>query len=172
MKKWILGLFVLTAVVSLSALKPSLSRQALLDAKEDSLAADRAKYVKEVMDAIKGKEKTAADSVFKNIKLFKGRPAEQVLRIMEGGWSKALGVSCAHCHNVKDWASDEKKDKALTLEMAEMTGKINNDLLKNLKAFAGKPRTPTVNCMTCHRGEAHPGRSLQQQQQQSRPPRN
>lgn len=164
MKKWILGLFVLTAIVSLSALKPSQNAQSLLNSREDSLAADRAKYSKEVLEAIKGKEKMPADSVFKNIKVFKGRPAEQVVRIMENGWSKALGVSCSHCHNVQDWSSDEKNDKELTIEMVEMTNKINNDLFKNMKSFAGKPRTPTVGCMTCHRGEAHPMRSMQQQQ--------
>ncbi|MFN8358137.1 MAG: c-type cytochrome [Spirosomataceae bacterium] len=171
MKKWIGGLFVLTAVWSLSALTPA--HRTALDAREDSLAADRAKYSQEVMAAIKGKENKPADSVFKNIQVLKGLPAEQVVSIMETNWSKALGVSCAHCHNVKDWASDEKKDKFLTVEMVQMTNTINDNLIKNMKTYAGRQRTPKVSCMTCHRGEAHPMRSQQQgRRPPQQPPRN
>jgi hypothetical protein len=164
MKKVIASLFALTAIVSFMAISPSPTTNTI-DGKEDSLAADRAKYSKEVMESIKGKEKMAADSVFKNVKIFKGRPAEQLVRIMENGWSKALGVSCGHCHNEKDWASEEKHDRAIAVDMVAMTGKINDDLLKNMPAYASKTRKPTINCMTCHNGEAHPGRSRQQQQQ-------
>ncbi len=159
MKKWITALFALTAVVSLVALTPSHNNsQAAADAREDSLAADRAKYAKMVKEAIAGKEKNNAEDVFKNIKIFKGRPAEQVIGIMENGWSKALGVSCNHCHNVNDWASEEKHDHAIARDMVAMVGKINDDVIAALPSYASKERKPRIGCTTCHRGEAHPGR--------------
>jgi hypothetical protein len=68
---------------------------------EDSLEADRLKYMNEVMESIKGKEKLPADSVFKNIKVIKGASsvsAEHFLWMMNWGWSAELGVSCSHCH--------------------------------------------------------------------------
>ncbi len=158
MKKWITALFALTAVVSLVALTPSPNNSQAADAREDSLAADRAKYAKMVKEAIAGKEKNNAEDVFKNIKIFKGRPAEQVIGIMENGWSKALGVSCNHCHNVNDWASEEKHDHAIARDMVAMVGKINDDVIAALPSYASKERKPRIGCTTCHRGEAHPGR--------------
>lgn len=158
MNKIIITLFALTAVLSLVALKPTAAPSTvLMDAREDSLVADRAKYTKEILESIKGKEKMAADSVFKNVKIFKGKPAEQLLRVMETGWSKALGVGCNHCHNVKDFA-EEKGDYKIAVEMVAMTNTINEDLIKKMKSYAGRQRVPTVNCSTCHRGESHPGR--------------
>ena len=50
---------------------------------QDSIEADRAKHVAAVLEMIKGKEKLPVDSVFKNLKLFKGMPAENLLRIMD-----------------------------------------------------------------------------------------
>lgn len=158
MKKWITALFAITAVVSLVALTPSPSSTKSADPREDSLAADRAKYTKLVKDAIAGKEKMPAEEVFKNIKLFKGQPAEAVLGIMENRWSKTLGVSCNHCHNVNDWASEEKHDHQIAREMVAMVGKINDDLIATMPSYATRDRKPRVGCNTCHRGEAHPGR--------------
>ncbi|AXE21001.1 c-type cytochrome [Runella rosea] len=158
MKKWITALFALTAIVSLVALTPSPVSTKSADPREDSLAADRAKYTKMVKEAIAGKEKLPAEQVFKNIKLFKGQPAEAILGIMENRWSKTLGVSCSHCHNVNDWASEEKHDHAIARDMVAMVGKINDDLLATIPAYATKERKPRIGCSTCHRGESHPGR--------------
>lgn len=121
----------------------------------DSLADERAAYVKEIMETIKGKEKMPADSVFKNIKVLKNVPAERFLMIMDKGWSNALNVNCNHCHNTHDWASEEKGDKQLAREMVVMTNKINSDLLKKIEGL----ERANVNCSTCHRGEKKPGRA-------------
>ncbi|MCU0340458.1 MAG: c-type cytochrome [Spirosomaceae bacterium] len=159
MKKAILSLFAITAIISLVALRPSTTApKSGQDAREDSLIADRAKFVKQIKEAIAGKEKLPAEQVFKNIKIFKGRPAEQLLGIMENGWSKSLGVSCGHCHNTNDFASEEKGDHAIAGQMVTMVGKINDELLATMPAYATKDRKPRLGCSTCHRGEAHPGR--------------
>jgi hypothetical protein len=125
----------------------------------DSLDADRAKYVALVLAKIKGKEKFPVDSVFTNLKIFKGFPAERLLKIMELGYSRSLGVSCGHCHNTDDFASDEKKEKDIAREMSSMTGTINNQLLKNIPGLAGT--NAIVNCTTCHRGQIKPALDLE-----------
>src|SRR5690349_9972966 len=64
----------------------------------DSLERDRAKYVALVSAMIKGKEKLPVDSVFKNLEVLGGFPAENLVVAMNK-WSIGLGVSCAYCHN-------------------------------------------------------------------------
>ncbi len=157
MTKLIASLFALTAFLSLAALTPS-APAITIDGREDSIAAERAKYTKQIFESIKGKEKMSADSVFKNVKIFKGKPAEQLLKVMENGWSKALGVGCNHCHNVNDWASEEIHDHAIAKDMVGMTSKINDEMLKPMPSYEKRQRKPSINCMTCHNGASHPGR--------------
>ena len=49
---------------------------------------DQAAALAELRKAIAGKEQAPAETVFKNIQLFKGMPAGRVLRIMELGYSR------------------------------------------------------------------------------------
>jgi hypothetical protein len=126
---------------------------------EDSIEADKAKHVAAVLEMIKGKEKMPVDSVFKNLKIFKGMPAENLVRIMDKGWSRALGVSCGHCHNTTDWSSDEKTQKESTRAMAKMNARINNELLKEVPGL--KSSNPIINCTTCHRGQIKPALNLE-----------
>ena len=125
---------------------------------EDSLETDRLKYVSLVKERIKGKEKMRADSVFKNIEMLKV-PADKLLAIMNYGYSRSLGVSCGHCHNTSDFASEEKIQKNITRQMAAMASKINTELLKNIKGL--RPEMVGVNCTTCHRGEVRPALNLE-----------
>ena len=114
MKKITIGLLLGCIVVFASSFDTKNDKASVISTPStavDSIADERAKFVAEVMESIKGKEKMPADSVFKNIKMFKGMPAERLLGIMDKGWGNALGVSCNHCHNTKDWSSEEKKEK-------------------------------------------------------------
>lgn len=90
----------------------------------------------ELRHQIAGREQEPAEAVFKDIQLFKGRPAEQLLAVMEMGFSRSLGVECSHCHDVADWPGDARKEKA-----------IESD-------------PPVLNCTTCHRGQKKPAISL------------
>jgi Photosynthetic reaction centre cytochrome C subunit len=119
---------------------------------QDSLAAERMKFVTVLLDSLKGKEKMPVDSVFKNIKVFKGMPVDRFLGLMNNGWGRSLGVNCYNCHNVKNWASDEKEDKKIAREMYAMTNTINQDLLKKIKGM----EKSNINCNTCHNGRKHP----------------
>ena len=82
------------------------------------------------------------------------------LRAVMTGFSRALGVRCAHCHvgvdgesfSTYDFASDENPKKETAREMLRMLGSINDHLDKI------EPTGDQVNmwCHTCHRGAARP----------------
>ena len=124
---------------------------------QDSLNKERQRMVDEVLADIKGKENMRADSVFLNIKLFKNISAERMVRLMDQGWSKALGVGCNHCHNTNKWSDEAKEDKQLARDMAAMTGKINKELLQTMKGLDDKS---SINCTSCHHGRKHPAKNL------------
>ncbi len=91
-----------------------------------------------------------AEQQFKNIKVLKGIPAEQVFPAMQF-ITASLGVDCEYCH-VRDgqhmvFDKDDKKPKLAARKMIEMMNAINKD------NFEGKKE---VTCNSCHRGAAHP----------------
>lgn len=117
----------------------------------DSLEADRAKFTAIINERIKGKEKMQVDSVFTDLKVLGGFPAEILPRAMNS-WSQALGVSCGHCHNTDNFSSDEKQKKEIAREMVTM----GNMIKEKLQTIKGLSDRPIVNCTTCHRGELKP----------------
>lgn len=111
-----------------------------------------------VRRSIEGREHEPAGKVFQNIKHLGDIPADRLLRVMEFGYSRSLGVSCNHCHVAKDWASDEKEAKRIARQMAVLTKTLNETTLTAIPELAD--RKPTVNCTTCHRGERKPALSI------------
>jgi hypothetical protein len=114
--------------------------------------------IAKLKEQIKGKENEPAETVFKNIQTLKGTPAGRLLAIMEFGYARSLGVSCNHCHVPEKWESEEKNTKQIARDMWAMMGKINTELLKNIKNL--KSETPIINCTTCHRGQTKPALNL------------
>jgi photosynthetic reaction center cytochrome c subunit len=91
-----------------------------------------------------------AEEQFKNIKVLKGIPAEQIFPAMQF-ITASLGVDCEFCH-VRDgqhmvFDKDDKKPKLAARKMIEMMNAINEDNFKGERE---------VTCNTCHRGAAHP----------------
>jgi hypothetical protein len=119
---------------------------------------DQQQKIAELMKQIVGKENQPAEQVFKNVQMFKGMPAGRLLRIMQIGYSRSLGVNCTHCHIVDQWEKDDKPTKQIARDMAKMVQVINSDLLKNIENLKG--RNPVVNCTTCHRGQTKPALNL------------
>ena len=119
---------------------------------------DQAAALEALRKSIAGKEQAPAETVFKNIQLFKGMPAARVLRIMELGYARSLGVNCTHCHVPGAWEKDDKPTKQIAREMAAMVGAINTQHLKQIKNL--KSESPVVNCTTCHRGQTKPALNL------------
>ncbi|MBI5493580.1 MAG: c-type cytochrome [Deltaproteobacteria bacterium] len=74
----------------------------------------------------------------------------ELKKIMQG-FSNALGVKCAYCHNPRDFASDEKKKKLVAREFVKMTVELE----KTYFAYEGAP-SMKYNCWVCHRGHDEP----------------
>src|SRR5437868_121865 len=123
-------------------------RDSLTSARRDSGAAM-------VLRSIAGRENQPAESVFKNIKIFKGVPAGRLVDIMNMGFGRSLGVSCGFCHVPGKWDLDDKKEKTTARLMFAMVQTINRDYISKVPVDSGAPR-PVVNCFTCHRGNPRP----------------
>ncbi|HYJ84936.1 MAG TPA: c-type cytochrome [Pyrinomonadaceae bacterium] len=113
------------------------------------------RFVKQISESIAGRENLPAEQVFKNIQHLKGVPAGRLLRIMNGGYSRALGVACTHCHVEQDFSSDDKRPKRAAREMAVMHRSINEQLGK-MQNLEPRPQGRAINCSTCHRGAINP----------------
>jgi photosynthetic reaction center cytochrome c subunit len=124
----------------------------------DTIAAARARMAAEVLATITGRETEPASQVFKNIKSLNAVPAGRLVAIMNQGYGRSLGVTCAHCHVVGQWASDEKPEKQIARDMIAMAATINTQLLANIKNLKGPQ--PVVNCTTCHRGSVKPALNI------------
>ena len=123
----------------------------------DSIAAERSRFASEVLARIRGRENAPAESVFTNLQVLGGFPAANLVRAMDQGWSKALGVSCTHCHVPGDWANDSKAPKSIARDMVKM-GNVISAQLRSMDGL--KDRRPIVNCTTCHRGQLKPALNL------------
>jgi len=87
-----------------------------------------------------------AEEAFKNIQVFKGTPAPEVLTAMRG-FTRALGVKCEFCHVEKAFDKDDKPEKLTARKMILMARGIDKD------NFSGERK---VTCWTCHRGANMP----------------
>ena len=108
-----------------------------------------------ILRSIAGRENQPAESVFKNIKIFKGVPAARLVNIMNNGFGRSLGVSCGFCHVPGKWDLDDKEEKNTARLMFAMVQTINRDFISKVPVDSGAPK-PVVNCMTCHRGMPRP----------------
>jgi photosynthetic reaction center cytochrome c subunit len=97
-----------------------------------------------------GQAPKLAEGQYKNIKVLKGIPADQVIPSMQF-ISASLGVECEYCHvregHMMLFEKDDKKTKLAARKMMEMMFAINKD------NFDGKKE---VTCFSCHRGAAEP----------------
>jgi len=124
----------------------------------DSFVAERDSLTKDILQHIAGRENAPAESVFKNIKMFKGMPAGRIPRIMNMGFGRSLGVNCTHCHVAGHWADEDKPQKQIPRDMMALADTLNSVMLPRIKNL--KSERPTVNCTTCHRGARKPATGL------------
>jgi hypothetical protein len=114
--------------------------------KEKQSTFDQAAALEALRKQIAGSESKPAEDVFKNIQSMKGIPAGRLLRVMEMGYAKSLGVSCEHCHVPNTWESDDVPTKQIAREMSQLVRTISSDLLPKIKNL--KNEKPIVNCTT------------------------
>ncbi len=119
---------------------------------------DQAQALADLRKAIAGQENKPAGEVFKNIKMLNTMPAGRLLRVMEMGYAKSLGIDCTHCHVAAQWEKEDKPTKQIARDMAAMAANINNEQLKKIKNL--KSAEPVINCTTCHRGQIKPALNL------------
>jgi Photosynthetic reaction centre cytochrome C subunit len=102
----------------------------------------------EVDELIKDGEKDTrpAEKVFKNIQRLKGVPAGRIMGIMTM-FSKSLGVECSFCHDETAFEKDDNEHKQKARQMMSMVGSIAREIYQG---------PTTINCYTCHRGQAEP----------------
>jgi photosynthetic reaction center cytochrome c subunit len=91
------------------------------------------------------KQEPMCEQVFKNIQVFKGVPASDLIPSMEF-MAASLKYECSDCHDAKDF-SVETRAKDTARHMILMQRDIN------AKNFSNRTQ---VTCMTCHRGSEHP----------------
>ena len=127
----------------------------MMAAPVDSFVSERDSLVKTILADLGPRASMPAESVFKHLKVVKGRTAEQVLMMMNRGFGRSLGVRCQHCHVLGHWADEDKNTKQIARDMMAMTGKINDELLPAIKNI--KSDHPGVGCFDCHHGVARPG---------------
>lgn len=101
---------------------------------------DQAAAIAELKKFIAGREEQLAVDVFNNVQQYKNATAGRFLRIMEFGFTVALGVDCTHCHKPGVWDSDDKPTKQIAREMTVMLNAINNDFLKKIRTCAARIR--------------------------------
>lgn len=112
-------------------------------------------FVQQISKQVAGHEQEPAEKVFKNVQIMKTVPAARFLLIMNLGYARGLGVACTHCHDEKDFSSDEKRLKRAAREMAVMHRSINDQITK-MQNLEPNPNGHFINCSTCHRGQIDP----------------
>lgn len=97
----------------------------------------------------------------KNLKVLPKNTSPEQLRAVMTGFTRALGVRCAHCHvgeegkplDTFDFASDKNPKKDVARGMWKMLGKVKKDLASIEPA---KAERVNVGCATCHHGRPLP----------------
>jgi hypothetical protein len=127
---------------------------------KESVQETNDRLAQQVLKSIAGHENEPAEKVFMDIRLpqLKNVPAARFINIMNKGYARALGVACTHCHDEKDFSSDDKRPKRAAREMAAMHRAINQQL-HDMKEIDDPPDQRYINCSTCHRGSIDPRES-------------
>lgn len=98
----------------------------------------------------------------KNLKVLPKNISHRDLDRIMDIWAASLGVHCNFCHvrneqtNKMDFPNDAKPEKTIARHMFLMTSKINKKFFKAEKDSLGMVMQSSVNCNTCHNGNAHP----------------
>jgi hypothetical protein len=97
----------------------------------------------QVSPANEGKK---AEEVYKNIKVLRGTPANELNQSMHL-MKAAVGLDCLYCHIEREWEKDVKPAKDVARQMIVMMNDIN------ARQFNGRQ---VVTCNTCHNGHPAP----------------
>jgi hypothetical protein len=90
-------------------------------------------------------------SAFENLKVLPKDISKNELKKHMKGITKSLGVKCSYCHrtDIRDYASDEIREKVIARDMMRMLERLD------LEVFTWKG-APKPSCFMCHHGESEP----------------
>lgn len=90
---------------------------------------------------------------FKNLQVFDKKIAPRTLKKTMDGFTEELGVKCTFCHNLDNYASDEREKKGDARKMIQLVQFMRANKAKYFKA---KLTDDQVSCASCHRGKSEP----------------
>jgi len=99
-----------------------------------------------------------------NVQVLQGLTTSEIIGYMINHVSAGMGVNCAHCHTLENFAADEWDDpvamenKNQARQHLLMTQALNRDWLATLgdvSAFK-QPSGAQITCAVCHNGQAQP----------------
>lgn len=88
----------------------------------------------------------------KNVQVLTGKSTKEIRQFMKTITS-GLGVKCNFCHNMKDYASDEKEKKRIGREFLKMVAETNSQIASINRSVMKKSKLTQVSCFTCHQGD-------------------
>jgi hypothetical protein len=93
----------------------------------------------------------AGPAKFTNLQILPKDISKKDLMAAMKAQSKALGVKCAFCHDVKnkDYATDDNEHKRAARGMMKLVQKLNAEIFT-------WPEAPKATCFMCHHGQKEP----------------
>ena len=88
----------------------------------------------------------------KNVQVLTDLSSREIRAYMKSV-SSGIGEKCVYCHNLKDYASDEKETKLIGREFIKLVEQINKQVMTINTSTMKKQNLQTVTCYTCHAGE-------------------
>lgn len=76
---------------------------------------------------------------YQNLQVLNHLRGAQIERVM-GFFAETMGQKCAFCHNIRDYASDEKEHKRAARDMIRLVQHLNTEWFQPLR----------ITCYTCH----------------------
>ena len=107
-------------------------------------AMEEASHAPSAADSVSSGQR--ADAIFKNLKILKDLPSDQIIPGMRF-ISSSLGVQCGFCHVEGHFDDDTKKEKQIAGSMMQMMASINQNRFDGARE---------VTCYSCHRGAPKP----------------
>jgi photosynthetic reaction center cytochrome c subunit len=117
-----------------------------LSAKVQAVMREGAGPDKAALAAATGELPKRGNEIFKNIRVMKGIPSEELIPAMRF-ITASLAVKCEYCHVEGHFDKDDKKPKQVARKMMQMMFALNQN------NFTGNR---SVTCYSCHRGAAKP----------------
>ena len=88
----------------------------------------------------------------KNVQVLTDLSSREIRAYMKSV-SSGIGEKCVYCHNLKDYASDEKETKLIGREFIKLVEQINKQVTTINTNTMKKQNLQTVTCYTWHAGE-------------------